>query len=210
MSSPALNVPLLFGGKACWGAVPVQIRHRRGEVAPVAASIVQRRPGDGERRRDLHAGGAVPVPEGQGEGVVVEQPRADPLEEVEVPPVEGEEQPRLVDLESQVREAALGVRAVAVRAVDVGLLPEAAGVVRRELLHQLDRLRVLGQRGGSGGRLGRRADAAGGGGGGGRDEIGDVGGGRRRAGVGAAVDGAAVGPHGVAAVYEIWRQRFFG
>lgn len=76
--------------------------------------------------------------------------------------MEGEEEPRVVDLELEIGEAGLVVRAVAVGAVDGGLLLEAAGVVVGEGAHQLHGSVEFGYVG-LVGEMGGGADAQGGG-----------------------------------------------
>ena len=98
----------------------------------------------GEHGGHLHATRSVPVPEGNREGGVVDKLAQDSLVEVEVPAVEGEEEPGVVDLEIEFSEPDLVVSAVAVGAVDVGLLLEAARVVVGEALHERQRSLVLG------------------------------------------------------------------
>ena len=57
--------------------------------------------------------------------------------------MEREEQPGVVDLDIEGPEAPLIIGAVAVSAVDVGLLREATGIVFLQILHQSDGFLVV-------------------------------------------------------------------
>ncbi|KAI5061583.1 hypothetical protein GOP47_0024088 [Adiantum capillus-veneris] len=88
-------------------------------------------PGDG--------GGVVVVivPEGKGESIVItEKLGEDALVEVEVPAMEGEEEPAFMDLEEEGGRVELVVGGVAVGTVDICLVGERAGVVGGKGLHE--------------------------------------------------------------------------
>jgi len=135
---------LLVGQVLLQSIREVQVSHLGRRVARLPYRVVQRRRLIGEHLRDTHALGDVPAPDGQRERGVPQQLGRDALEEVEVGAVEGEEEPREVDLYAQLRVPQLPVRAGAVGAVDVGLLVEAARVRLRQRLHQRHGARVLG------------------------------------------------------------------
>lgn len=124
--------------------IVAEIDDSRWEVRLVTVTVVEGRGGVIEKSGEHHSGGVVPVPEWQSEGWIADQFAQDSLVEVEVPSVEGEEEPRVVDLDFLIREVDLIVSAVAVSAMDICLLVEVTGIVRRQSLHQLDGLRKLG------------------------------------------------------------------
>jgi hypothetical protein len=87
----------------------------------------------------------VPVPERQCKSVVVEQLRQDPLVEVEVEAVPGEEEPALVNLERvRVRWGVEVEMVVAVEAVELPLVDIGAAVGVRQRHHELHGALVLG------------------------------------------------------------------
>ncbi|KAI5061581.1 hypothetical protein GOP47_0024086 [Adiantum capillus-veneris] len=120
------------------------------------------------------------VPEGKGEGIVIaEELGEDALVEVEVPAMEGEEEPAFMDLQEDGGRVELVVGGVAVGAVDVGLVGEGAGVIGGKGLHEGVGAREVGGVGG-GSFVGGAADAQRRGGRGAK-EAGFVGGGGRAA-----------------------------
>ena len=68
------------------------------------------------------------VPEGNRECVIVEELGEDPLVEVEVPSMEGKEEPVSMDLEEEVGRVVLVIDSVAISTMDVGLLGEGTRV----------------------------------------------------------------------------------
>lgn len=119
-------------------AVVVEIEEGGRLVVGVSELVVEGRLGVGVDGGHLHAGGRVPVPEGHGESGVADEAAEGSLEEVQVESVEGEEEPGVVNLDVEIRKADLVVCAVAVSAVDVGLLLETARVGVGKSFHELE------------------------------------------------------------------------
>ncbi|CAL9145788.1 unnamed protein product [Musa hybrid cultivar] len=113
------------------------------DVTLVAFRVVQRGCRILEDGGERHAVLGVPVPEGDGEGVVVDELAEDPLVEVEVVAVPGEEDPAEVDLDGHVVGILLVVGVVAILAVDVRLLVVVPRVFCRQVLHPPHGLLVL-------------------------------------------------------------------
>ncbi|KAM1865011.1 hypothetical protein TB2_004900 [Malus domestica] len=107
-------------------------------MAGSAELVVKRRVRVSEQGRELHASWRVPVPKRQRERRIVYEFGQDSFVEVYVVTMEGEEKPALMDLELEVGEADLVVRAVAIGTVEIGLLGEATRIVVREGFHELD------------------------------------------------------------------------
>lgn len=109
----------------------------------VAIGIIKRALGACVHGRDGVARGGVPVPEGEGEGVIIDEAGQDALMEIKVPSVPREEEPRVVHLVLDLG-ALLIVGAVAEGTVNVGLLRVLARIAGRQLAQQLVSLVVLG------------------------------------------------------------------
>ncbi|KAI4374110.1 hypothetical protein MLD38_012145 [Melastoma candidum] len=124
-------------------AAVVKVQHSRREVLRVPFSVIQGQAGVCKDLRHRHPWGRVPIPERQGKARVAQKFPEDLFMKVEVVAVEREEQPRGMDLELQVREPDLIIGSITVRAVHIGLLHEAAWIILRQRLHELDCLVVL-------------------------------------------------------------------
>lgn len=124
--------------------IVTEVDNDRWEVRLVTVTVIERRCRVIEKIGKHHSAGVIPVPERQTERGVADQLAQDSLVEVEVPSVEREEEPRVVDLNFLVREVDLVVAAVTVSAMDKRLLVKVPGIVGRQSLHELDGLRELG------------------------------------------------------------------
>ena len=103
----------------------------------VSVLVLKRRVLVNENGWNLVASRGVPVPERQSESWVANKASQDSLIEIQVPAMEGKEEPTEVDLNVLVRKPDLVIRAITVGAVNVGLLNPASWVVLREFSHML-------------------------------------------------------------------------
>ena len=92
----------------------------------------------------MHALRSIPVPKWKGKGWIIDQAPQDLFIEIEIPSMEREEEPRVVDLEIKVREPNLVICTITISTMNIGLLGEITWIIRGEFFHEVKGFFVFG------------------------------------------------------------------